>query len=368
MTRLAIAGLGEVTRNIHLPGYARLGARLNIVGGCDPNESARDYFVQKHPSAKVFTDFDEMIAATKPDMVAICTPPFLHRQQCLTAFQQGCHVFCEKPMVESLPEADEVIAAAEAAGRQIVVNSQFPYMQIHMAAKAKIGQPDFGRLLHLHASQTFRPTPKTEGTWRAEMVRRLGFEFGVHVFELIRYFFAEDPVRVHAHMPNPTERKSDSLNSINIEFAGGRAASILLDRLSRGPERYLDMRLDGEFAAISTSIGGELGVEAGLHTRERKPYFSVHFVKGGKAVWQDGNKSRVLAKDGINPFAHATAVHLGNFLDAIAQKREPIGSARDHRKTLGLIFAAYDSAAESRWVDLKPYLAAPVRSAETARA
>jgi predicted dehydrogenase len=198
------------------------------------------------------------------------------------------------------------------------------------------------------------------------MARRLGFEFGVHVFELIRFFFEEDPVRILAHMPNPSHGPSDVLNIVSLEFPGGRAASILLDRLCKGPEHYLDLRLDGEFAMISTSIGGELGIEAGLRTRQRQPYFVFRFVKGGKAVWQDGNCSRTLAKDGINPFAHATAVHFGNFIEAMAQKKIPPGTARDHRKTLALVFAAYDSAAAHASVELAPYLTPP-RDSSTGR-
>ena len=357
MIRLAIAGLGAVTRNVHLPAYKKLAAKVSIVGGCDIQKEAREYFAKVQSSVPVFDDLDEMLQTTKPDIVSICTPPFLHHRQCLIALERRCHVFCEKPMVETLAEADEIISAAETARRHVVVNSQFPFMKIHAAAKAHIGKPDFGQLLFLHAAQTFRPTPLTEAAWRGEMVRRLGFEFGVHVFELIRFFFEEDPVRIIAHMPNPSHQKSDVLNIVSLEFTGGRAASILLDRLCKGPERYLDLRLDGEFGTITTSIGGELAIEAGLHTRERRPYFTIHFAKGGKAVWQDGNRSRILAKEGINPFAQATAVHLGNFIDALARNTTPVGMARDHRKTLALIFAAYDSAAAGCSIELAPYLA-----------
>ncbi len=351
--RLAIAGLGAVTRNIHLPAYKQLGVRLSLVGGCDVQQAAREHLAKLQPSMPLFSDFDEMLQTTKPDIVSICTPPFLHLRQCVTALERGCHVFCEKPMAETLADADQIIASGEAANRHVVVNSQFPFMRIHMAAKAYLGRPDFGRLLFLHASQTFRPNAETEADWRGQMARRLGFEFGVHVFELIRFFFEEDPVRILAHMPNPTKGKSDVLNLVSLEFPGGRAATILLDRLCKGPERYLDLRLDGEFATISTSIGGELGFEAGLRTRERRPYFAFRFVKGGKAVWQDGNRSRILARDGINPFAHATAVHFGNFIDALAQNKTPVGAARDHRKTLALVFAAYDSAAAGCAIDLR---------------
>jgi predicted dehydrogenase len=356
MIRLAIVGLGAVTRNIHLPAYKKLSAKISLVGGCDVQEDARAGFAKVRPLVPVFSDIDQMLRTTKPDIVSICTPPFLHFSQCLAALKNGCHVFCEKPMVETLAEADDIISAAEKARRRVVVNSQFPFMKIHAAAKAHLGRPDFGRLLFLHASQTFRPTPATEAAWRGEMARRLGFEFGVHAFELVRFFFEEDPVRIIGHMPNPTDQKSDVLNIITVEFPGGRTASILLDRLCKGPERYLDLRLDGEFATITTSIGGELAIEAGLRTRDRKPYFAFHFAKGGKAVWQNGDRSRILAKEGINPFARATAVHLDDFIDALGQNKTPAGGARDHRKTLAMIFAAYDSAAAGCSIELAPYL------------
>ena len=57
------------------------------------------------------------------------------------------------------------------------------------------------------------------------------------------------------------------------------------------------------------------------------------------------------------PFADATALHLGNFIDALAQNKTPAGTARDHRKTLALVFAAYDSAAAGCSIELAPYLA-----------
>ena len=337
-------------RNLHLPAYKQL--KVAIVGACDIDERARAAFAKLRPAVPVFDKLDNLLRTTSPDIVSICTPPSAHVSQCLAALQHGCHVFCEKPMAETLAEADEIISASATAQRHVVVNSQFPFMKIHAAAKAQIGKPDFGRLLFLHASQTFCPTGATEAGWRGEMSRRVGFEFGVHVFELIRFFFGENPVRITARMPNPSRGKADLVNIVTLEFTDGRAASILLDRLCKGPERYLDLRLDGELATIVTSIGGELSIKAGLHTRERRPFFGIDFAKGGKALWQNGNRAKVLAKEDVNPFARATAVHLQNFLDALVKNETPPGTARDHRKTLALIFAAYESAASGRTIEL----------------
>jgi len=213
-------------------------------------------------------------------------------------------------LADSLAQADEMIQASDAARRLVVINTQFPYMNIHTGAKKIIGSPEFGRLLFLQAWQSFRPTDHTEAGWRGELERRLCFEFGIHVFELIRYFFDDTPSRILAHMPHSAlGLKSDSVNIISVEFADGRAATVVLNRISKGPERYLDLKLDGEHASVHTSIGGHVQVSAGVHTREKKPFLRLGFAQGGRATLQDGNREKVIAKDGINPFASATARH-----------------------------------------------------------
>jgi predicted dehydrogenase len=71
---------------------------------------------------------------------------------------------------------------------------------------------------------------------------------------------------------------------------------------------------------------------------------------------QDGNREKVIAKDGINPFASATAHHFENFLDAIREGGKPPGNVRDNRNTLAMVFAAYDSAQSGRSVEFAHYI------------
>jgi predicted dehydrogenase len=350
---IALVGLGAVVRTIHMPAYAKLRDQVRVVAGCDPDATAREYARRKW-GLKVFESQHDMLKATQPDIVAICTPPWLHQEQVLLSLEHGCHVFCEKPLAEDLTQADRMVEASRHARRLVVVNNQFPYMKIHLAAKERIGSPQFGELLYLHAWHTMRTNDQTEAGWRGELARRLCFEFGIHVFELVRFFFEQNPIRLLAHMPNPGRRaKCDVINVITLEFDDGRGASIVLDRLSRGPERYLDMRLDGESAAIHTSIGGRVRFAAGIHTRERRPYLEFSFIKGGRAVLEDGSQSKVLAQDGINPFGDSTARHFANFIRAIRDGSEPPGNVRDNRNTLALVMAAYDSARSGEWIDMR---------------
>lgn len=352
---VGLIGLGAVVRHIHMPAYARLGKQVRVIAGCDPDRAAREH-ARGTWGLRVFATPQDMLEAVRPDVIAVCTPPRLHRDHVLLALEHGCHVFCEKPLAEDLRQADEMAEAGRRTGRLIVVNSQYPFMNIHAAAKRLIGAPQFGRLLHLQVWHAMRATEQTEAGWRGDLSRRLCFEFGTHVFELVRFFFENNPDKVLAHMPNPLGRsQSDAVNVIPLEFADGRGASIVMERLTRGPTRYLEMRLVGEHAVIRTSIGGRMRIAAGLRTPSRRPFLEVTLARGGRAVLEDAAGSRALATEGLNPFADATSRLFAGFLKAIGDGSEPPSSIGDNRETLALVMAAYESAESGKWVSMRRY-------------
>ena len=102
---VAFIGLGNVVRNIHMPGLKSLGDRVHVIAGCDPDPEAREY-AQKTWGLKVFESPGQMLESTKADIASICTPPWLHREQTLLALKHGLHVFCEKPVAEDLADTD----------------------------------------------------------------------------------------------------------------------------------------------------------------------------------------------------------------------------------------------------------------------
>ena len=343
--RVAIIGLGSAAHNIHLPAFAMIRDKITIVGGCDISEGARERTRKEWCLQNLYSDPEEMIEKTKPDIVSIITPPAQHFEHCQLALNKGCHVFCEKPFMENLEQVDKIIDLAEQAKRLVVVNNEFRYMQIHSNAKKLIGKPEFGELRYFYAWQTFMPTAHTEAGWRGQLEKRVCFEFGNHIFDLMRFFFEMNPTKIIAHMPKPVPGvNADLLNIVSVEFPDGRAASFILDRMNKGPERYLDIYLNGDHASIHSFIGGELRFQIGIHTRERRPFFNFSLVKGGKAELQVGNKSKVIAKDPLNPFQYATSKLMSEFVHAINGKTIPPCNAKDSRNTLALVLAAYESA------------------------
>lgn len=342
MTRIALAGLGAAARNIHLPACRRLDHDLQIVGGCDADAVTR----ARAPRGvgPVFASVDEMIDAVSPDIVAVLTDPASHAALCERALARGCHVFCEKPFAPSLAEMDRVLQAADAASRLVVVNNQFRFMQVFRASRALIGSARFGNLLFASVTQTQTPHDGGETGWRGALERRVGFEFGVHVFDTLRYLFGEEPVRLFAHMPRPSGIVADAINVVVLTFAQGRSATVVLNRLSRGPARYLDVSLTGDRASVEASIGGEVRLSLGLHTAERRPFVAARFVQGAQARLLSGQRSTLIATDPINPLASATAANLQDMLRCLRTGEEPECSGRRNRATMALVFKAYESA------------------------
>ncbi|MEM1085790.1 MAG: Gfo/Idh/MocA family oxidoreductase [Verrucomicrobiota bacterium] len=68
-----------------------------------------------------FSSYEEALAASKPDAVAISTYPDTHEAYALAALDAGCHVFIEKPLAETVAGAERVVAKANEVGRKVVV-------------------------------------------------------------------------------------------------------------------------------------------------------------------------------------------------------------------------------------------------------
>lgn len=335
---IAVVGLGSAARRIHLPAIGKTDG-LRAVGGVDPVVDPKGF------PFPVYSSLADLVAVTPPDIVAIVTPPDSHFELIKQSLAAGAHVFCEKPFVLTLEEGRAVIDAAHLAQRLVVVNNEFRFMNVHEAALGMIGTETFGELLFISMHQTFFVTEETEKGWRGESKQRTCFEFGTHALDLCRFFFGEEPLAISARMPKPGRPEgADYLNLIQLEFSGDRVAHITLDRLSRGPHRYLDIRLDGSKACIETRLGGKAEVAFGLRSGSKRPFARLDLAASASADLFQGERRKRLATDPLDLFAHSTAKLLGAMCRAIRSGEKPPCSAEDNLNTLSLMLAAYRSS------------------------
>ena len=242
-----------------------------------------------------------------------------------------------------LPDLDAIMAAAQVAQRHVVVNFEFPHMPIFATALQQPGTAAFGRALMVQAWQTVDEWPGTVSGWRAgsETLR----EFGCHVIDLTMRLFQDKPHRVYARMPRPLGGSTgDLIDMLVLDFPGDRCASIVIDRLCRGPHRYLEMRVDGEHASLRASIGGMARLTLALEPRSRRPGARLELAGGGRLWLEKGETRQPLARNSMKAFHEATASHLEAALEAVAAGHEPQGTISQARPVLEVVEAAYTSA------------------------
>ena len=344
---IAISGLGVAARTIHLPAYSRM-RNVGVVGGFDPAARASDFPFPLFPSLQA------MLERVRPEILAVVSPPELHFEQAKQGLLTACHEFCEKPFTTTLEEADELVKLSRNAGRWLVVNQEFRFMETNRAVKQRIGRADFGDLLFLSAHQTFPMNAGSEAGWRGQGTQRTCKEFGIHVLDLCRFFFDEEPSRIHARMPRGRNADGpDYLDLIELSFSGDRSAHIILDRLAHGRHRYLDMRIDGSVGTIETSLGGRLALHTGIHGATKRAFLNLDISRGGRARLYHGERCKTIASEPSAIFAHATGGLLRAFIDALDNNVVPPCHAEDARRSLALVIAAYESDATGKAIVLR---------------
>jgi predicted dehydrogenase len=351
--RFAFAGLGWAVRGFHLPALATVPG-AEVVGGADPSSEQREAW-SSATGAATYETLEELLEAQHPDVVIVATPPDSHAELCVRALEGGAHVICEKPFVETVGDADRVLAAASSAGRHVAINHQYREKPIFRAVKERIGAPDVGRLVFCQLWQLMDLPPWEEHVqWRREMPNRTLFEGGVHLVDLLLHLYEETPVAVYArHSPGlDTTRKADAIHLVTVEFSGSRLAQITIDRLCRAGTRYLELRVDCEHASLRASHGGRVQLQAGMKRAER-PGVRFNYGLGGVAWVEHGPKRSTIARSPRNPGVAATGSLFRKIAEALAAGEEPPSSGREAREVLKVIEAAYASAATGRRIELQ---------------
>lgn len=144
MLKVAIVGCGKIADS-HASQIQRI-PDCEMVGVCDREELMAKQLFERFPVRHYFSDLQELLTKTRPDVVHITTPPqghFALGRQCL---EQGCHVYIEKPFTIDTREARELIALAQQKQLKITAghDDQFRHGALRMrslVAEGYLGGP-----------------------------------------------------------------------------------------------------------------------------------------------------------------------------------------------------------------------------------
>lgn len=143
-----------------------------------------------------FSDYDEALAATKPDAVSINTWPNTHAEYALKAMDAGCHVFMEKPIATNIEDAEAVVAKARETNRKLVLGY---ILRVHPSWMKFI---EVGRTLGKPLVMRLNLNQQSSGpawTWHKNLIDSLIpiVDCGVHYVDVMCQLTGANPVRVH---------------------------------------------------------------------------------------------------------------------------------------------------------------------------
>jgi UDP-N-acetyl-2-amino-2-deoxyglucuronate dehydrogenase len=349
--RFGVIGLGWVARNLHARALQHVqGAEL--VGGCDAAPEVRESW-QKETGTTAYATLDELMAEARPDVVIVATPPDSHADLCVQVLEGGAHVLCEKPLAPTLEEADRVLAAAEATGRQVMVNHEFREKPVFKSIKQRIESGEAGRLVFCQIWQLMNVAPWEEPVaWRRAMPNRGLLEGGIHLVDLILMMYGTLPSGVYSRYSSGYhDVDGDAISLLTMDFPDGRLAQITIDRLCPAGTRYVDLRADCEEASLRASLGGRAVLQLGKK-RAESAGIRLDFASEGLAWEERGLKRKQLARNKRDSVMLATADLIGASVRAIEDGTVPPVSGREARDVLAVIDAAYRSASSGTRVEL----------------
>ena len=141
-------------------------------------------------------DWERVVERKDIDMVDVSTPGYLHHPMVIAAAQAGKHIFCEKPLANSLSEAKEMLKAVEKAGVMHMINFNYRRLPAVAFAKRLIDEGKIGEVYHYHGAylQDWIMDPEFPLVWRLEKKYAgsgaLG-DIGAHATDLAEFLIGE---------------------------------------------------------------------------------------------------------------------------------------------------------------------------------
>jgi predicted dehydrogenase len=122
---VAVVGLG--VGRAHLWAWKRLPEHFLVAAVCDHDDDRRAATAERFTDAFAARDLDELLGRDDVDVIDLCTPPSLHLDQITRALRAGKDVVCEKPLVASPDEVDQLLAVEAETGRRVMPIFQYRY-------------------------------------------------------------------------------------------------------------------------------------------------------------------------------------------------------------------------------------------------
>ena len=336
---------------------------------CGRDEVAVRAAAQRYGFSSVETDWRALLDRDDVQLIDVCTPGDSHAEIAIAALAAGKHVLCEKPLANTVAEAEAMAAAAQRArARGAVAMVGFNYRRVPAIALARelVAAGRIGLIRHVRASylQDWLADPAFPLTWRLQREHAgsgaLG-DLGSHIVDLAQHltgqlitgvsaasttFVTERPVV--AGEPGRTGAVTvDDAVTFTARLGPGTLATFEATRFAAGRKNALRIELNGERGSLAFDLerlnelscfdrdedSATAGFRRVLVTEPGHPYLSAWWPPGHVLGWE-------------HTFTHQAR----DLVTAIAADEDPAPSFADGLQVQRVLAAVADSAAkDSQW-------------------
>ncbi|SDF24327.1 UDP-N-acetylglucosamine 3-dehydrogenase [Methanolobus vulcani] len=187
MLRVGVIGAGAMGKN-HIRIYSEMSG-VELAGISDIDKDLVESLAQQY-NTNAFTDYREMLASGI-DAVSIVVPTKMHRQVAIDAIEAGAHVLVEKPIADTVENADAIIDAAKKKGRLVMVGHIERFNPAVIKLKEIIESGLLGKIVSISTRRVGPYNPR---------IRDVGviLDIGVHDIDVISYLYGSDINQVYA--------------------------------------------------------------------------------------------------------------------------------------------------------------------------
>lgn len=313
---------------------------------CDVDPEILAEMKQKYNVPLTFTDAETMYEKAKLDGVIIATPNKFHAPLAISAFKKKLHVLCEKPMATNTAEALQMQAAAEQAGKKLMINMSYRFTPAALALKHQVTQGTLGEIYFGRTVWHRRRGIPGFGGWFSTKALSGGgplIDLGVHRIDLALWL-----------MGNP-----------RVKTVSAATFDLLGQNLAKQAGKTYDVE-DLAVALIRLENGAILNVEISwaIHRKEKEHMRTQLYGTLGGAVHENVDESyrfisKVYTEEGgffVDKIFHDEPQQfnssINHFIDCILQDKEPLATGLDGIRLMQILDGIYKSAELKREIEV----------------
>lgn len=273
-----------------------------------------------------YTNLATALKQESADGLINVTPPQFHEEVCCRALEAGLPVLTEKPLSDSMASARRMVAAAERAGKTLMVAQNYRYQAFAPTLRRLVASGELGTPGQVQVS--FAKGPHFGG-FREEMDHPLIVDMAIHHFDMLRYFLGADPMAVSGQSWNPSWSwfRGDASTVLHFEFEGNIHASYTGSWCSTGAE-------------TSWNADWRIECEGGVYVATNDTLYRAPTGQEPQAVPLD--PMPLVRQDYL----------LEAFRRAVTEGAVPETTGADNLKSLGMVFGAVEAVSTGQVVRL----------------